>query len=70
MSDTILTLMITSNVIFTNKSQSAPMLTILEGIAKKIELNNKWKACSTCRFIVVEEADFLKACSFIRGEKV
>ena len=70
LNDTMLTLMITSNTIIIEKNTRAPLLTILENLAKKIETDKKWKACATCRFLVVEEADFQKACAFIRGEKV
>ena len=70
MTDTILTLMINSNVIITDKNSNAPLLTILENLGKKIESDNRWKESATCRIIVVEDADFQKACQFIKGEKV
>ena len=66
----MLTLMINSNVIITDKHNTNTLCAILEALAKKIELDNKWKACATCRFIVVENDDFMKACSFIKGERV
>lgn len=58
MTDTILTLMITSNIIILDKNPSAPLLTILANLAKKINADNRWKECATCRFILVEPADF------------
>jgi len=58
MTDTILTLMINSNVIITDKNSNAPLLTILENLGKKIESDNRWKESATCRIIVVEDADF------------
>ena len=61
MTDTMLTMMVNSNVIITNKSEQNCLCNILEALAKKIEKDNKWKFCATCRFIVVENEDFEKA---------
>ena len=54
-------MMVNSNVIITNKSEQNCLCNILEALAKKIEKDNKWKFCATCRFIVVENEDFEKA---------
>ena len=66
----MLTMMVNSNVIITNKSEQHSLTAILEALAAKIEKDNKWKFCATCRFVVVENEDFEKASLFIKGERV
>ena len=70
LTDSMLTMMINSNIIIMEKSNTHTLESILEKLARKIETDKRWKACATCRFLIVNEEDFEKACAFIRGEKV
>jgi len=53
LSERILTMMINSNIIIIEQNNSHSLESILEKLAKKIEMDNRWKACATCRFLIV-----------------
>ena len=70
LTDSMLTMMINSNIIILDRDNTHTLESILEKLARKIETDKRWKACATCRFLLVDKQDFEKACKFIRGEKV
>ena len=70
MTDRILTTLITANIIVLDQNAKAPLPKILEALGEKVLIDNKWKACATCRFILVEAVPYLNARKFLMGESV
>ena len=70
MSERILMTILRSNVVITDKNENAPLFSIFEKLAGKILGDKKWKECATCRFILIESADFELARKFLAGEKL
>lgn len=70
MSDRILQIVLRSNVVITERNDRAPLLEIFEKLAAKILEDKKWKDCATCRFVLIESADFELGKKFLAGEKL
>jgi hypothetical protein len=70
MSDRVLHLVLRSNVVVTERNERAPLLEIFEKLAAKILEDKKWKDCASCRFLLIEAADFENGKKFMAGEKL
>ena len=70
MSDRTLQIVLRSNVVITEKNDRAPLLEIFEKLAYKILEDKKWKDCASCRFILIESAEFEQGRKFLAGERL
>ena len=70
MSDRTLAMLLTSNIIITEKNDNAPLVDILANLAAKITEDNKWCCAAKCRFILVSAASFTAAANFLQGGKL
>lgn len=65
MSERVLHIILRSNVVITEKNDRAPLLDIFEKLATKIREDKKWKDCASCRFLLIEAADFENGKKFL-----
>ena len=70
MTDRILAMLLTSNIIITEENDDAKLIDIIANLAERITEDNKWADAAKCRFILVSAASFTASQTFLQGGKL